>query len=322
MRIFPVVLLCLPIAAHGAALRYSGIVQGPVVRLSDLWDDVGREGARVLGPGPAPGERIVVGAAQLGAIARAYGVAWQPLSAADQAVLERPGAALSVTDVISVLRPALIAQGAGAGNPSFEIALPLFDPPMLDAGARPALRVEQLTFDAAAQRFSALVVVDASGEPTLRLRLAGSVEASVSLVVPTRRLLPGSVIGPGDLAVVLVRASLVTAPVALVPAQAVGLAVRHAVFPGQPLPLAELVHPDCVAKGDRVMMVLNLPGLDVGGVGEALQGGAVGERIAVRNPVSGAILTADITAPDQVRIDPVAPAALPPGQPGFTLAAR
>ena len=51
----------------------------------------GPKPTRVLGPGPAPGGRIVVEAAQLAAIARQFGVDWRPASPADRAVLDRPG---------------------------------------------------------------------------------------------------------------------------------------------------------------------------------------------------------------------------------------
>jgi flagella basal body P-ring formation protein FlgA len=321
VRATALLLLALPAVAGAAVLRAGGTVAGPVVHVADLWDEAGAAGARVLGPAPAPGGRIVVGAAQLGAIARAYGVDWTPQSDADQAVLDRPGAPLALSLVLETLRPALRAQGAGADDPAFDIALPFFDPPILDAQASPRLSVEQLSLDVPSGRFAAVVAV-ADGQDILRLRLAGTVAETIAVAAPTRRLLPGAIIGAGDLSLQRVRANLVTAAVVLDPAQAVGLTVRHAVFAGQPLPLAELAHPICVRKGDRLIMSLQLPGLDLGATGEALQDGAAGDSIAVRNPVSGARLPATVTGPDRVQVDPDAPPAPPGGASSLTLAAR
>lgn len=302
-------------SAGAATLRPLASLAGPYVHVFDLWDGAGGAGTRILGPGPGPGGRIVVGGAQLAAIAQEYGVDWHG-GAADQAVLERPGQALPVEAVTAVLRPALLASGA-AGE--FDVALPFYDPPMMDAGALPRLVVESLAFDAASGRFSA--VIEADGAAPLRLRLSGSIAQSVAVVVPTRRLAAGSVIGPGDLAVQRVRATLVSVPVASDAGACLGMQLRHAAFAGQPVPLADLTRPAEVIKGMRVMMALALPGLDVGAVGEALQDGAEGEPVLVRNPVSGAVLQAEVTGPGTVRIAPDAPVAQPLGAPGRSLSA-
>ena len=94
----------LPPAARAATLRPLTTLHAPVVLLSDLFDDAGPLAARVLGPAPGPGGRIVVEARQLAAIARMFGVAWHPTSPGDAAVLERPGRALPREAVLAALR--------------------------------------------------------------------------------------------------------------------------------------------------------------------------------------------------------------------------
>src|ERR1700733_2892343 len=80
--------------ARSATLRSATMLHGPVVRLSDLFDDAGANADRVLGTAPGPGGSIVVEAAQLAAIARQFGVDWRPGSAAERAGLERAGGLL------------------------------------------------------------------------------------------------------------------------------------------------------------------------------------------------------------------------------------
>src|ERR1700723_1223534 len=75
---------------QAASLRSMTTLHGPTVYLRDLFDDVGGGADRVLGPGPEPGGRIVVEAAQLNAIARQFNVEWRSVSRADRAVLVRP----------------------------------------------------------------------------------------------------------------------------------------------------------------------------------------------------------------------------------------
>src|SRR5581483_6479663 len=105
--------LCFVAANTDAAtLRSVTTLHAPVVRLSDLFDDAGAKADRVLGPGPGAGGRIVVEAAQLGAIARQFGVDWRPASSGDRAVLDRPGRPMRRDDVLDAVRQALVTAGA------------------------------------------------------------------------------------------------------------------------------------------------------------------------------------------------------------------
>lgn len=77
---------------------------------------------------------------------------------------------------------------------------------------------------------------------------------------------------------------------------------------GQPLVVGELMRPAMVQKGASVLMQLDSPGITLTAQGQALESGAIGERIQVLNPVSRAVIEAEVTGPDRVR---VAPNALP-----------
>src|SRR6202012_4691786 len=98
--------------AEAAALRSMTTLHSPNVYLRDLFDDAGENADRLLGPGPGPGGRIVVEAAQLNAIARQFSVTWRSVSGADRAVLEWPGHPLRTEDVIDAVRLAITAAGS------------------------------------------------------------------------------------------------------------------------------------------------------------------------------------------------------------------
>src|SRR5277367_3048531 len=108
---YTAVLACATFPVAAATLRTMTTLHGPHVKLSDLFDDAGGNGARVLGPGPAPGGRIVVESAQLAAIARQFSVDWHPTSSADRAVLDWPGRPLPRAAVMAALQEALAASG-------------------------------------------------------------------------------------------------------------------------------------------------------------------------------------------------------------------
>jgi flagella basal body P-ring formation protein FlgA len=84
----------------------------------------------------------------------------------------------------------------------------------------------------------------------------------------------------------------------------VGMQLKQQVAAGVPIPLAELMQPTQVTRGDPVRLVLEVGGLSLSGQGTALESGAIGERIRVRNVSSQAVLEAEVVRPGVVRVMP------------------
>jgi len=299
------ILLCLAamiaLPCQAATLRPMTSLSGPTVRLSDLFDDAGPNAARILGPGPALGGNIVVEARQLAAIARQFGVNWRPSSPADRALLERPGRPLPRDEAIAPLRAALIEAGA---SDSCEIELPGFTPPQVPVTGSVQAVITQLQYDAQSGRFSAALSLTSDFMEPVTMRLAGRVQETIEVPIATTRLPAGAVLRAGDVHMARIRAVLARDDVVRDPAQAIGMALRHPISAGQPLPIADLVRPSVVEKGEAVQMLLNSAGLTVAAQGQALEPGAMGERIRVLNPVSRAVLEAEVTGSGQVRVRP------------------
>jgi flagella basal body P-ring formation protein FlgA len=296
------VLVCCGAGAEAASLRTMTTLHGPRVKLSDLFDDAGGNAGRVLGPGPAPGGRIVVEAAQLAAIARQFGVDWTPASTADRAVLEWPGRAMPREAALAALRAALAASGMDQA--ACEIELDDFTPPLVpfDGVAQPL--VSQLEYDPSSSRFTAVLSVTGDGFEPINARIAGRVEEMIELPVATARLAAGTVLRAEDVHMARIAARLVNRELARQPDEAIGLQLRHQVAAGQPLALADLMRPTMVRRGADVLLELESPGIVLTAQGQALDAGAIGERIHVLNPVSRAVVEAEVIGPDRVRVTP------------------
>jgi flagella basal body P-ring formation protein FlgA len=285
--------------SEAAVLRNATTLHAQQVRIADLFDDAGPVGERILGPGPAPGGRIVVEAAQAAAIARQFGVAWRPNSGGERVVLDRPGRSLAREDIIATLRRALRAGGVG---PEAEIELSSFTAPLVPTDAQPGLTVEQLDITQITGRFTAGIAIDVDGEPRQILRVAGQIQEMVDTVVTTRRLPAGAALREADLALKRIAATSRSSDAARSMTQVVGQALLHPINAGQPIPLTELGRPLLVQKGALVQMQLQAPGLLLSASGEAVESGGMGERIGVLNPISGAVVDAQIIGPDQVLV--------------------
>lgn len=292
-------LLCT--AASAATLRSVTMLHTPVVRLSDLFDEAGRNADRTLGTAPAPGNQIVVEAPQLAAIARQFGVDWRPASPADRAVLERPGRLLPRDDVLAAVKSALLSAGAST---DCMIAMPGFTPPMVPADADPHAVATQLDYDAPSGRFAAILSVTGTGMDPINLRIAGHVDDTVELPVATTRLLAGTVLRPGDVRMARVLVASVRGEVLHSTHDAVGMQIRHPVMPGEPLPVGSVSHPTLVVRGAIVQVMLDTTGLSLLAQGVAQESGATGDRIRVLNPVSRAVVEAEVIGAGRVRVMP------------------
>ena len=312
MRSILLALSFLSLPASAATLRPFVALDAPVVRLSDLFAGVGAD--RVLGTAPAPGQRIVVEAPQLAAIARQFGVDWRPGSAADRATLERAARALSIGEVEAVLRPALLAAGAPVTG---DVQFPAFVPPLVppDGGAT---RIAQLDFDTGSGRFSAVLSTSSGDLAPALSRVSGRVEDTTEVLVPVRRLLAGEPIGAVDLRTLRVRTGSLAAEVVRDAGQAVGLSSRRVLQAGQPIAAGDLQRVMVVARGAAVVMVLDTPGIALTAQGIADGPGGVGERIRVLNPASKAVVMAEVTGPGRVRLVPGSV----PVKPGALVASR
>lgn len=289
---------------YAATLRTSTTLVEPQVRIADLFDDSGEAASRILGPGPAPGGRIVVEAAQAVAIARQFGVAWRPSTNTERVVIDRPGRLMARDEILGVVRAALAGSGAPADG---DLELPSFVAPLVAIGATPTTSVEQVDYDANTGRFTTTVAITCGTEPLQRMRLSGRMIEMADVLVAARRLPAGTVVAHDDLQRIRIRTSSQRGEVLRDEAQAIGMALRRVALPGQPLLLADLGRPIVVTKGAQVEMLLQAPGMSLAALGQALEPGSIGGHISVLNPASGAVVEAEVIASDQVRVAPGVP---------------
>jgi flagella basal body P-ring formation protein FlgA len=294
--------------AQAAALRSMTTLHSANVYLRDLFDDAGANADKLLGPGPDPGGRIIIEAAQLNAIARQFNVAWRSVSRADRAVLEWPGRPLRREEAVEALRLAITAAGTAD---DIDIDLSGFTPPVVPVEGTPTSTASQLDYDGTTGRFTAMLTVTAEGMNPMDVRVSGHADAMVEAPVALARLLPETVLRADDIHIARVRTAIAQTDIATTYDQIVGMQLRRPVLAGQPLRLADLVKPPLVQRGSTVQIELSSDGLAVTGQAIALDAGAEGERVRVQNTTSHAFLFAEVIGPGQVRVTPDAPPALP-----------
>jgi flagella basal body P-ring formation protein FlgA len=302
MRFLTILVAMLAAAsAQAASLRTATTLHSQYVYLRDLFDDAGRNADRLLGPGPGPGERIIVQAAQLDAIARQYDVAWRSIASGDRAILEWPGQPLALDAVAGAVRDALAATG---DRSDYDIELPDFSPPTVPSDAPPRLLVSGVEFDRSNGRFAALLTVTAEGMKPMAIRIGGRAESMIEAPVAVTRLKQEAIVRAEDLRMGRVAAASSDRDVARSMDQIVGMQLVRPIGPGQKLLLSDLTRPVLVRKGALVKAELSAGSLSISGQVMAVDTGGAGEVVRVQNVTSHLFLFARVTGLGRVVVTP------------------
>lgn len=131
------------------------------------------------------------------------------------------------------------------------------------------------------------------------LALLLAAPAAADVVLASRTLRAGSVIGAGDL--VLSLSADIPGAVRQID-EALGLEARVTLYAGRPIPVASLGAPALVERNATVLMIFQRSGLDIRAEGRALGRGAEGDEIRVLNLASRNTITGIVTGPGQVRV--------------------
>jgi flagella basal body P-ring formation protein FlgA len=134
------------------------------------------------------------------------------------------------------------------------------------------------------RRVDASVVQDGAVVATTTARV--EIAASGPVVILRRAVARGTVLGPGDVDVEDRDLTGLPAGVVTSVADAVGKETRAALPAGAPLTLSSVTSPLLVRRGDLVTVIVETPGMRLSTPGEALEPGAAGVPIRVRNRTS------------------------------------
>jgi flagella basal body P-ring formation protein FlgA len=168
-------------------------------------------------------------------------------------------------------------------------------------------RVAALNYDSRTGRFDVTLDVPTGATARGALRLSGRAAATAEVVTLTRSVERGEVLKTSDVAVERRPRAEVGRELLRSPDQAVGLAARATLRPGQPLRGAELMKPELVQHNQTVTLIYQMPGLRLTVRGKAAEGGAEGDSIAVLNEQSKRTVQGVVVGPGRVLVSSSTP---------------
>ena len=171
----------LPAAASAVSLKHNSVIESNVITLGDVFSGLDAKAGRVLGPAPRPGHDMTLNARTLMRIAVAMDLPWRPASTGEYVVLSRAATVIPSAMIREALEDELRTQGVGG---RFKVAIV--------SGARelvlphsetPGVAVESLSFNAAQNRFEAVLAAPGAANPLVREKISGAVQRLTALPV-------------------------------------------------------------------------------------------------------------------------------------------
>lgn len=290
-----------PANAEPVVLHHSVMVEGRTVRLGDLFSNAGDKAGVAVAYAPAPGQRAIFDAQWLYRVARAYGLAWRPLSLRERAVVTRDSIAIGRDEISARILEALVDRGADPDmSVSFSNSLLRIYVP---GNAQATVAVEDAAYDARSRRFTAILVAPADDPTAQRIRVTGRLYKMAEVPVLAERLARGDIITKGHIRWIKMRSRLIQRDVVLDVADLIGKTPRRGLRAGVPVRASDVQRPLLVTKGSMVTMALNLPYMRLTSLGRALDNGAAGQTIRVTNLQSNKVVAAVVTGTNKVKVE-------------------
>jgi len=282
---------------RGPVLRPAAMIEDEVVRLGDLFDNLGDRAGTPVAWSPDPGREVVLDVMSLMSIARTHDVSWQPRSHRDRIVVTRASQMIGSGDILEALRIAVVDRETGR-----EMMVEMESDPgviYLPSGSDPTLDVRNLRIDERTGRFTAVLAAPADN-PLVTRRVAGRASPVVEVPVPARRVMRGEVVGEQDIRWTQVRADRVSPDTVLDLSAILGQAVRRTIREGDQFRAGDLHEPEVVSRGSSVVIVYRTEFMTLTVRGRALESGGRGSTIRVMNEQSNQTVEASIESADTV----------------------
>lgn len=298
---------CLAGAAPTAAAAAEGmplilkqrvVVGGDGIMLSDVFANVPAANDGRIADSPAPGDRLVLGARQLFYFAKSFGLVWRPADAKVYAEIVRDSAPVPPELVREALTEALSKERVGD---DFDVALFNRDLPLfVAAGDRPVLVVRNLVYDPRSLRFDAAVsLLGSEASPVV---VNGRVEPMISIPVLRNHAMPGDLIDRDAVEWQRIEARRAGPSTISRLEDLIGRTPRRPITAGQAVRITDVRPNYVIGKGDLVTIILKAGTMTLTVSAEALEKGAVGDIIRVRNHQSRKVLETRVLAADTVAV--------------------
>lgn len=276
------------------------IIEGDIVYLNDIFSGLNEEQQRPIARSPELGRDVELSARWLWALAQKNDVDWQPSSHLDTASVSRAGQILDASDIRNSIESALLERGLTDGK---KIEFDRKDrdlniPAEIDA----TIRIENVSYRPGRKRFTAQIVIPATGRPYINKAISGYLIEMVNVPVLKNRLSKGDVIKSQDIHWITIEESKLNKNAITDLDDLIGMTPKHSIKDKVIIRTNDLDTPKAVNKNGLVTMLLHSGTLVLRAQGRALENGAMGEVIRIVNTQSNTEVNGTVTGAGLVTV--------------------
>jgi flagellar basal body P-ring formation protein FlgA len=282
----------------GPVLKPAVTIVGEIVRIGDLVENAGAAANIPIFRAPDLGQTGRVAVERVIEALLPHEILDLETRGAREVVVTRASAAISPKDIEARVTQALAGRQRGADANNLSL---IFDNDLQTVHVEPGaeLRVARLAFDPRNGRFD--VTFERTGNRNV-LRFTGTYAETFEAAVLARPVANGEVLRAGDVTIVRRPKAEFSANIVTTMDQAVGLAAKRAMRPGDVLRQTDLAKAEVIARNDNVTITYQAPGITLTMRGKALEGGAQGDTIGVLNAQSKRTVHGTVAGPGHVVI--------------------
>ena len=290
------------LADERPVLRSQVMTLSDIVTIGDFYSNAGLLSQKPLFRSPDMGTSGNVPAKLVAERARAAGLETAGTDGLRTVVVYRGATKLNRDQLAGMVRTALVERNAGLDADKLDIRLlqapneVLADPKVQDP-----IRIDRLEWSASSGHFTlhASVAVEFGTERLILSGIATEMIDIVALIQPIRR---GDILKEEDVDTLRLPRNKVPAGALRDAANIVGKQARTNIRANAPLSHKDFQRPVLIERGEKITVVYELAGMKLTSRAQAMEDGAKGDVIDVKNLQSRRIVPATVSSRGQVRV--------------------
>ena len=204
-------------------------------------------------------------------------------------------------DAATVIAEAIMRQ-TGGSDVKVTIAEARDEDVLAQSAGGISAEADSLEADKAHNHWQALLLLKADGRNLAPIKLSGHYDEMAQIPILRRQLQAGEVIAEGDIDWDKVPAARLRKNTITDIHDLIGKSPKHTISQGRPIRTDEIASQAIVSKGTQVTLFFKSHNIEIKTYGEALDSGAKGDVIRVRNTASKSIIEGTVDAPERVRV--------------------
>jgi flagella basal body P-ring formation protein FlgA len=296
-------------AAAALSIKQNIMVDAPVIRLGDLFDQPITGGDTPIAQAPKPGQTLSLDARFLRQLVRAYHLELGSNQDFDHILVARKCQIIKSDTVTAAIVDAVSQRTQQSSNMDivFDSGEVQFT---LPTNVPATVAVQGLNFDASSNRFLAILAVPATGPTLITQQVVGTIYEKTQVPVLKRLISAGETIQAEDIDWTSSRVDQLVSNAVTDSQQMVGRIAKRPLRPGQLLRISDLISEPTVHKNSLVTIAVQTPTMSLTVRGKALDDGAIGQSIRVVNVNTNKQLVGIVKDAATVVITPTGPLAL------------